>query len=163
IIIQGEMPSRIGFVRRGEAFEAVSREHQYHILRLRGADFFTIPFPDTDVVRARTPPRKGVVELVSGAGRFWMRGHLFVDEHPYYTRTGLRGGFRLEQVPEGEYELTVWVPNWHVARVEHDPGTNFAPLVWFHPPLEITRKVTVRRGEAARLDVEVSAADFRPR
>ena len=86
--------------------------------------------------------------------------------HPAFQKLeaswrGLR--YLVEQVPEGEYELTVWMPSWHVARVDHDPGTNLATVVWFHPPLEVRRKVTVRRGEAARVDVAVSEANFRPR
>lgn len=163
LVRQDRAPSRFGFVRLGDDIETTALEQQHHVLRLRGADYFTIPLPDALEPRQRTLKRKGVVELASGAGRFWIRGYLFVDDHPYYARTDARGAFTLTQVPQGDYELVVWLPNWHVARIDPDPGTNLAKDVTFHPPVEIHTTVKVRPGQTTSLDVAVSPDHFEPR
>ena len=82
---QGETDSPYGFVRRGELVEMVSRQNEFHSLQVRGAAFFTLAFPDPDQPRSRQLQNTGLVELTSGAGYYWMRAYLFVDEHPYYT------------------------------------------------------------------------------
>jgi hypothetical protein len=38
----------------------------------------------------------------------WMSGWLVVQEHPYYAVTDQNGGFKLTDIPPGEYELKVW-------------------------------------------------------
>ncbi|MFQ5495102.1 MAG: carboxypeptidase regulatory-like domain-containing protein [Phycisphaerae bacterium] len=38
----------------------------------------------------------------------WMRAYVYVLWHPYYDVTGRDGGFRLTDVPPGEYELVAW-------------------------------------------------------
>jgi hypothetical protein len=73
------------------------------------------------------------------------------------VRTDARGDFRLERVPEGEYELTAWLPSWEVARVDHDPNWGVAAFVIFAPPLERGRRVRVRRGRVEQVELEMSA------
>lgn len=38
----------------------------------------------------------------------WMQGWIYVLPHPYHAVTGADGGFKLTDVPPGEYELHVW-------------------------------------------------------
>lgn len=38
----------------------------------------------------------------------WMRSHVAVFDHPYFTVTSPTGAFRIEQVPPGEYKIAVW-------------------------------------------------------
>jgi len=159
---QGNTTSRVGFVRRGGQVKLVSTDEAFYSARARGAAFFTLPFPDPHRPCERTLPEKGVVELSSGSGQFWMRAYLFVDDHPYYARTDAQGHFSLSQVPEGVYELVCWLPNWHVARRERDPESTLTARLFFRPPVELVRRVTVRRGEKCSVAVDVSTRAFAP-
>ena len=78
------------------------------------------------------------------------------------ARTDAQGHFSLAQVPDGKYELVCWLPNWHVARRERDPESTLTARLFFGPPVELVRRVTVRRGEKCSVAVDVSAAAFAP-
>src|SRR5262249_39172772 len=97
VVRQGAAEGRVGFVRRGDGVEMVSAQPAFHALQARGAAFFTLMFPDPGGPRTRRLGRAGVVELTSAAGHFWMRGHLFVDDHPYYARADAAGRFTFGQ------------------------------------------------------------------
>jgi hypothetical protein len=153
---QGNDDSSVGFVRRGEAIEMVAADKTFYSLHAGGAAFFTLAFPDPDRPRTRRLPECGVVELTSGAGAFWMRGHLFVDDHPYYTRTDAEGRFRLPQVPPGRYEVVCWLPDWHEERHERDPETSLVIRVIFFPPLEWVHPVDVAPQGEAKVDFEAA-------
>jgi hypothetical protein len=159
-IRQGEKLSRHGFVRCGTGLEIMSEEPILHVLRARGTAFFSLPLVDQHRLYTRFLRDSGIVELSEGVGRFWMRAFVFVDEHPYFTRTDAQGGFRLEQVPEGEYELAVFLPSWHLASMERDPGLSQVSAVTFQPPLLLVRKVQVNRKRPVWTKIEVSARDF---
>lgn len=38
----------------------------------------------------------------------WMRAWIIVTEHPYYSISDKNGRFRLENVPEGSYQVKAW-------------------------------------------------------
>jgi hypothetical protein len=143
-IYQGDSDSKIGFVARGAAVEMVSQDPLFHSLHAGGAVFFTLAFPDPKQPCARRLPDKGLVELTSAAGYYWMRGYLFVDDHPYYVRTDAQGRFSLPQVPPGRYELVCWLPNWNIDRQERDPESGLVTRIFFAPPLEIVKPVTLK-------------------
>jgi plastocyanin len=69
-----------------------------------------------------------------------MKAWVFVFDHPFYAVTKANGKFKLENVPAGEYEL----------EVAHSAGG----LKW-------SKKVTVKSGETAKIDVPLSAADVK--
>lgn len=131
-----ETLSNIGIIRLGESFEAVAVEPGFHGLRGRGDDFFTHQFPDTNRPPSRKPPRKGIIELSSSAQHFWQRAYLFVDDHPYYTRTGRDGSFSLSAVPPGDYEVVCWLPNWKEAGRDRDPESSRISRLRYGPPVE---------------------------
>lgn len=65
----------------------------------------------------------------------WMLGWFISQDHPYYAVTDANGGFKLTDVPAGEYELKVW-----------------------HEKLgEKTSKVTVAAGGDAKTDFELAS------
>jgi hypothetical protein len=162
VLHQGDAVGSVGFVRRGEVLEVVSHDAVFHVLHGRGAAFFGLTLPDTGTVRRPRLEEKGLVELTSGCGYYWMRGHVFVDDHPYYTRTDAQGRFMLPQVPPGQYELVCWLPNWNEARHERDPETALVTRLVFGPPVEVMRSVTVTAdGPGPEVRLTISPDDFR--
>jgi hypothetical protein len=157
---QGKQASRFGVVRQGDGVEMMSGDDGFYSLRARGAAFFTLSFPDPQRPLVRSLPHKGVVELSGGGGQFWMRAYLFVDDHPYHARTDTEGRFVLADVPDGAYELVCWLPSWRPERAERDPDSTLVARLAFRPPVEVVRRVAVRRRQAARADVAVSAGAF---
>ncbi len=77
-----------------------------------------------------------------------MHGYLLVADHPYFARTDAHGGFSLDKVPAGRYELVCWMPNWRLAKSNRDPETGLIIQVDFQPPLEQVRRLAVRPREA---------------
>jgi hypothetical protein len=150
-----------GIVRRGDMVELRSTEEVLDTLQARGAAFFSLPFPLHGGACHRPLGQAGIVELMSGAGHFWMRGHLFVDDHPYYTWTDSTGHFTLEKVPSGDYDLVCWHPNWHEASHERDADTGLYCRLTFQPPAEVVHRVTVRTGGAIEATFALSEALFR--
>jgi len=69
-----------------------------------------------------------------------MRAWVFVFDHPYYAVTKSDGKFKLAEVPAGQYELDL----------AHAAGG-----------LKSNKVVTVKAGETARVDFELSPADVR--
>jgi hypothetical protein len=159
-VVQGDYAGRRGFVRRGDCFEVVSKRPAFEALQARGAAFFNLTLPDANQVRSRRLDHAGVVELSSGAGRFWMRGHVFVVDHPYFTRTDAAGRFTLPKVPPGKYELVCWHPNWHEEVREHDADSYCISRLTFRPAAEVVREIEVRRGDSSDTTFHLSVKDF---
>ncbi len=153
-ILQGDEPRAVGFVHRGDEVEMVSADPAHHMLRARGAAYFTLPFPDPDKPLRRRFDTPGLVELTSGAGYFWAAADLFVDDHPYYALTDREGRFTLRDVPPGKYELVCWVRDWHVTGRDRDPETGlvfrqqYAAPVEKRAAVELPAKGTVERSFA---------------
>jgi hypothetical protein len=122
-----------------------------HSLQARGAAFFSLAFPPDSQPCQRILEHAGTVELSSGVGHFWMRGHLFVDDHPYYTHTDHTGRFTLERVPPGRYEVVAWHPDWHEAGHERDADTGLVVRVSFRPPVTIVQPVALEAGGRAEV------------
>lgn len=161
-VCQGTNDGRCGFVRRGDPITLVSRQDLFHTLRARGAAFFTRAFPDANQPCKCRLDRSGIVELSSGCGYFWMRGWLFVIDHPYYTLTDAEGRFSLPQVPPGRYELVCWLPDWHEASRELDAETALICRLSFRPPIEITQPVELAPRQTQSESIRIDANLFRP-
>jgi hypothetical protein len=155
---QGKADGAIGFVRRGDPIDMVSGERFFHSLHASGSAFFTLAFPDPnpEKPRSRRLAQRGVVELTSAAGYFWMRGYLFVDDHPYYTRTDAAGRFELKGVLPGRYEVVCWMPDWREERHERDPETALVSRLFFRPPWESVRPVEVGSRGSAQVEFEMT-------
>lgn len=148
------------FVCRGDPVRIVSRQPVFHALHADGASFFTLPFPDPNEPLTRRLTDRGVVELSSAAGYFWMRAYLFVDEHPYYAVTSTDGSFELRHVPPGDYELVCWMPNWIEDRRNRDPEGGLVMRMFYRPAVEIVQAVRVGKQETRETQFNVSAAAF---
>lgn len=144
MIHQGDNPpTNVGFVHRGDDITIVSHQDSFHALRARGAAFWTLTVPDPNRPRTRRLNEPGVVELSSGVNYFWMRGYLWVCEHPYYVATDAAGRWTLTGVPSGEYDVVAWLPDWRTVRQELDPESGAIARYVFRPPLTVVRRVTV--------------------
>jgi len=157
---QGDGDALIGFVQRGANVEMMATQPVFHFLRARGAASFALTFPDPNRPRTRRLDKNGLVELSSAAGYSWMRGYLFVDEHPYYCLTDDKGRFELRNVPAGEYELVCWLPNWREASHDRDPESGVVVRLFFKPPLEKARHVVLSARGVGEVHFQVQTSDF---
>src|SRR5262249_12853988 len=138
-VLQGQADSRVGFVRRGDAVEMVSRDQVFHALEARGAAFFSLLFVDADTPSRRAFSQPCPVEIAVAAGYYGMRAYLFVDDPPYHPRTDAGGRFHLPQVPAGACEVVCWLPSWDVERRERDPESGYVTRMVLGPHLETRR------------------------
>jgi hypothetical protein len=161
-VTQGAPDRLIGFVPRRGEIACANHDDELNILRVRGASFFTLPLVDAGHTTRRRLDRPGLVELSCGGGSFWLRGFLFVLEHPYAALSRSDGSFTLAQVPAGSYELSAWLPNWRVASTERDPESAAINRLRFAPPVELEQTVAVRPSETATVTFEVSTELFEP-
>jgi hypothetical protein len=159
-VCQGDTDSKYGFVRRGDSIEMVSRQPEFHSLHAGGAAFFTLTFPYQDRLRIRRLSERGIVELTSAAGYYWMRAYLFVDEHAYYTRTDAEGRFTLDAVPPRNYEVVCWIPNWNEERHERDPESCLIVRMVFQKPAQTAKRVSIQKGETTDVSLELSSDQF---
>lgn len=153
-VLQGGVTVPVAFVRPGQEIEWESCAETFGALRARGAAFFTLPFVKPGVNR-RSMPREGHVEVSSGSGAFWLRGHLFVCSHPYVCLTNEKGEFTLEQVPAGSYEIHCWLPNWEIERVERDVEIREPARLYFRPSWEASRNVEVSTNTRVAADLSL--------
>jgi hypothetical protein len=156
-VVQGRVDSAFGVVRCGDGVELVSRDRHFHSLHAGGAVFFSLTFPDPDQPVLRPLKEKGIIELTSAAGYYWMRAYLFVDEHPYYARTDSEGQFSLLQVPPGDYEAVCWLSNWRTFRHERDPESGLTSRLFFEPPIKLTQSVTLSPSGSREVVFRISA------
>jgi hypothetical protein len=159
-VIQGDTPSDVGFVQRGASIDVVNFDSEYHNLRARGAALLGVPLLEPARVTRCALHKSGVVDMTCGAGYYWLHAHLFVSDHPYYTRTDETGRFELKDVPAGEYELVCWMPSWQVVRIERDPETGIETRSTWQPPQQQSRTVTVASHAASDADFRWAAAMF---
>ncbi|MBI3821276.1 MAG: hypothetical protein HY289_01195 [Planctomycetes bacterium] len=161
-IEQGPHVSSVGFIRCGSAIDIVNRDSEFHLLRARGGAFFAMPLIEPNRNHERRLTQAGIVDLTCGAGYYWLHAHLFVVEHPYYTRTDPSGAFSLTGVPDGTYELVCWLPSWHVERKEYDPETAIIARWAWASPKEQTRAVEVKTLGTCEMTFQWKLADFAP-
>ena len=149
-----------GLVRLGDSVTFVSNDPELHVVRARGAAFFSLTFPTPNQPRTRRFDTPGTVELTSGCGYFWNAVDLCVRADPYAAMTDAQGRYELPQVPDGAYTLTMRVRNPTIVRVERDPETGLPFRHFFAPPVVKSFPVTVARGAVATQDLTADATLF---
>jgi hypothetical protein len=159
-ILQGNDTVPTAFVRRGDSVTMVAHDKPYHILHASGADYFTYTFSEPGRPRSRQLDHAGLVELASASGCYWMRGYLFVDDHPYYTRTDAHGCFCLEQVPPGDYQLVCWLPNWHIVRQDRDAESSLVARIFLAAPVETVKTIAVTTATTSAANFTIRAGAF---
>ncbi len=71
----------------------------------------------------RYQPDTGFIRVTSNSHP-WMRGYIFIFDHPYAAVTDEKGAFVINDIPPGEYLLKVWHEGlgWQDKRVKLSPG-----------------------------------------
>jgi hypothetical protein len=161
-IRQGPRKSRLGIVRRGEEIACVAYEKRNHILEARGASVFSLPLLLPETITRRKLTRTGILELSSGSALYWLRGYLWISEHPYAAITNATGEFELTEVLADKYEVVCWAPNWHIKRRERHPEFGEIERLIFAPAAEQSAQVTVAAGEAATATFRFNEMHFMP-
>ena len=139
-------------MRQGDSVTFVSRDPELHVVRARGAAFFSLTLPAPDQPRTRRLDTPGVVELTSGSGYFWNAVDLCVRVDPYAAVTDAQGHYELPQVPDGAYTLTMRLRDPTVTSVERDPETGLPFRHFYAAPVGKTFAVTVGRGAVTTQD-----------
>ncbi len=65
---------------------------------------FNVALPNLGDQVTQELPRPGMVRVECDA-HGWMLAHVFVADNPYYALTGEDGGFRITDIPPGDYSL----------------------------------------------------------
>jgi hypothetical protein len=80
-----------------------------HTVHARMADetLFNVGLPKWREVAMRLD-RAGVIRITCDVLHTWMSAAILVTESPYFALTDAAGGFKLEGLPLGEYEMEVW-------------------------------------------------------
>lgn len=95
-----------------------------------GATIYNIAFPqkDKEIVKPvkmahRFQEDTGVIRVTSNAHP-WMRGYVFVFDHPYAAVTDEKGAFTIDNLLPGEYVLRAWHEGfgWKEAKVKLAPN-----------------------------------------
>ncbi len=153
VVAQGAYQGHTGFVFPGSTVQVKSMAERYSMLRFRGSAFFTLALPQRGVVLERTLPNEGIIELKNAASNYWERGWIFVTSHPYYTRTDANGNFKIDDIPDGEYELVCQHPHWQIEHFERDPEMFQISNVTFREPLRTMVTVRVEKGMRHRVEI----------
>jgi hypothetical protein len=97
--------------------------------------------------------QSGILAVTCDAGHPWMSAYIVVVDHPYYTVTDATGGFTIDNIPPGTYELAVWhggvhITNSHVSK-------NEIIRYYYEEPYEIFRSITVESNDKVSVDFEL--------
>lgn len=158
-ILQPESTS-IGLVRRGREIEIGTESTKLQSLRARGVAFFTLMFPPQSSSLKRTMTKDGFVELSNATGMFATRAYLLIQPHPYCEMTDVNGRVQMDQIPDGEYELVCWMPNYQVDRIERDPETGIQVRQFYATPVERVIPIRIERGQTEPVRLSFSQDDF---
>ncbi len=154
----------IGIVQPGQQITLSSIENRFQSLRFRGGDYCTLTLPELHSSRIRQLPQKvdlpEIIELSSGAGYYWTSGYLLLCPHPYATLSDQMGKYKLSHVPPGEYDLTLWIPNWQIERTEYDPEWAIPFRQFWAKPLVLHKKISILAEQNITLNWTIKAEMF---
>jgi plastocyanin len=122
--------------------------HNYHIYR--GSEtVINEAQPEGAPSREAELKQKGL-HSISCDVHPWMRGFIWMADHPYYSLTDASGAFSLTNVPPGKYKLVLWRDNWNVDEVKNKDGV-IESYRWAKD-FSKEQEVTVEAGKEAIVD-----------
>jgi hypothetical protein len=101
------------------------------------------------------PPREALIKekglhRISCDVHPWMRGFIWMADHPYYTISDASGAFTISDVPPGKYKLVLWRDNWNMDEVKNASGV-IESYKW-GTDFSKVQEVTVEAGKEAIVD-----------
>ncbi len=85
--------------------------HNAHLKDERGKTLFNLTLPvgqQRAKVRLRWP---GKLSFDCDAGHSWMNASVLVFAHPFFTKSGAQGRYRIQNIPKGKFRLVAWHPD----------------------------------------------------
>jgi len=80
--------------------------HNTHLyLNNRTVYNFALPVTGMEV---KKPIRKAGLISVECDAHSWMKGYLYITEHPYIAVTDKAGKFKIDNIPPGTYDIVIW-------------------------------------------------------
>ncbi len=105
---QGQFQPRVLAVRTGQEVNISAHDNTMHNLAITEHDRQeTQAFINGLVMKYRFNATERPITLGCNVHP-WMRGYVHVFDHPYHAVTDEEGRFRIDNLPAGDYELTVW-------------------------------------------------------
>jgi plastocyanin len=80
--------------------------HNTHLYQ-DGKTLYNVALPNKGDDIKRPIRKVGLVDVKCDTHK-WMRGYVYVSEHPYVAVTGADGSFSLTDVPPGKYKVKAW-------------------------------------------------------
>jgi len=94
--------------------------HNYHIF-YNGETVVNEAQPEDAPPREVDLKQKGL-HTVTCDVHPWMKGYIWMAEHPYCTLCDSSGAFVLTDVPPGKYKLILWRDNWNLEEAKNTAG-----------------------------------------
>ena len=84
--------------------------HAYEPVGSALRTMFNLAQPNAAKVRRRLKTRRGEAVRIECDAHKWMLSWVYLVKNPYYAVTDSEGAFRIDGIPPGAYQLTVWHP-----------------------------------------------------
>jgi hypothetical protein len=122
--------------------------HNFHITR-NGETILNEAQPEGAPPREANLKQKGL-HAVTCDVHPWMKGYIWMADHPYYTLSDSTGAYSLKDVPPGKYKLVLWRDNWNVEQIKNKEGV-IESYKWA-PDISKEQEVTVEAGKDVVID-----------
>jgi plastocyanin len=98
---------QVGMV--GQTMEVRNEDPMLHNthMYLSAKTFFNAAMPMTGMKLEKRFNKPGLMSIECDV-HSWMRGTLYVFDHPYFATTDEKGQFSIADIPPGDYEVEVW-------------------------------------------------------
>jgi len=142
----------------GSPLEIVNSDpvlHNVHIseLGLGRASVLNIAQPikgQRSTIQASQIRKPGFLVATCDAGHPWMSAYVMVAEHPYYAVTDEDGNYMIDDIPPGEYRLTMWHEGIRVTKVDTNKGKTVR--YEYEDPYVTESQIKIEKGRPARVD-----------
>lgn len=122
--------------------------HNYHVNR-NGETVLNEAQPEGAPPREMNLKQNGL-HTVTCDVHPWMKGYIWVADHPYYTLSDSAGAFSLTDVPPGKYKLILWRDNWDVKETKNPEGS-ITSYQWAKD-ISKEQEITIEAGKDVTVD-----------
>ena len=130
--IQCEFSPHVQLLPKGAELKILNSDGFLHDVRAfdeSASMLFNDAMPKKGQVLKKRFDRPGRI-LVRCGLHHWMHAIVVVQEHPYYALTDESGHFKIEGIPEGNYQLNVWQESLGEIKTEVKPDASFLSLTY---------------------------------